>query len=118
MEFASFGMRKKEPRTGGSAAEALNFGDSSGGEAGRLRVWIKMSGVEEGGGEPSSGIPPTKKAPPVIHRSGPSWPINDCVLIDVHRQLTGRIYSRPSGKSKGVGKIFYRPRRGVAAGTT
>src|SRR5215212_7272522 len=27
-----------------------------------------MSGVEEGGGEPSSGIPPTKKAPPVYHR--------------------------------------------------
>src|SRR5436309_2567482 len=29
-----------------------------------------MSGVEEGGGEPSSGIPPTKKAPTLCqHRS-------------------------------------------------
>ena len=27
-----------------------------------------MSGVEEGGGEPSSGIPPTKKAPPLCQR--------------------------------------------------
>src|SRR4029079_10709984 len=32
-----------------------------------------MSGVEEGGGEPSSGIPPTKKAPTEFHRSEPSW---------------------------------------------
>ena len=60
--------RKKEPRTGGSAAEALNFGDAPRGEAGWLRVWFKMSGVEEGGGEPSSGIPPTKKAPPLCQR--------------------------------------------------
>src|SRR5437773_12512203 len=27
-----------------------------------------MSGVEEGGGEPSSGIPPTKKAPTLCQR--------------------------------------------------
>ena len=35
---------KKEPRTGGSAAEALNFGGTPRGEAGWLRVWFNVGG--------------------------------------------------------------------------
>ena len=47
-----------DPRLG-----ALNFGEASGGEAGRLREVVQLSGGGEGGGGPSPGKPPTKKAP-------------------------------------------------------
>src|SRR5215207_6475944 len=66
-----------------------------------------MSGVEEGGGEPSSGIPPTKKAPPASHRSGPSWPFPAVISIDAGRFLTNCSYSnRHTGKSKSYGENF------------
>src|SRR4051812_34779912 len=62
-----------------------------------------MSGGEKGGGEPFSGIPPTKKAPPAIHRSGPSWPFVSGVTIDA-LYLTNCSYLYPRFTRKQGGR--------------
>src|SRR5947207_2378231 len=63
-----------------------------------------MSGVEEGGGEPSSGIPPTKKAPTLYQ----------------HRSLHGSFKFRPpTSSAAGVDRtpVIILPRRTKASGT-
>src|SRR5256885_3092108 len=63
-----------------------------------------MSGVEEGGGEPSSGIPPTKKAPTLYQ----------------HRSLHGSFNFRPpTSSAAGVDRtpVIILPRRAKARGT-
>ena len=61
------------------------LGGSSGGEAGRLRVGVLMSGGGKGGGEPFPGNAPDKKAPTVCH----------------HRSLHGSFNSSPGVIGRG-----------------
>ena len=54
------GLAKKSRGRGESAAVTLNFGEASGGEAGRLRDWVLASGVKKEGGNLLRGNPRLK----------------------------------------------------------
>ena len=69
----SLGCKKKRAAVGGnrgSNSPTLGEFDRVGGTR---SIRVLMSGVEEGGGEPSSGSTPDKKSPDHFSAAEPSW---------------------------------------------